>query len=130
MEEFREYKGLNEPEIHSFDIEIIKLRTPFANEASYNREATSMSLDELTERIFLLKYNREQINEQHSETTHDITVSECLAFKIGEAGVGISAAIRSKWVERVTLVCFLRRRQRHDCCACILLGQQAVREVF
>ena len=87
---------MNEPEVHSLDIEIIKLRTPFADEASYDREATSMFLDELTEGIFLLKCDHEQINEQHPETTHDITVSECLAFEIGEAAVVISAAIRSK----------------------------------
>ena len=48
-----------------------------------------MFLGEFTERIFLLKHNHEQTHEQHRETTHDVTVSECLAFKIGEAEVAI-----------------------------------------
>lgn len=80
---------MNRPKVHSFDIETVKFRTPFANQASQSREATSIFFGEFTERIFLLKRSHEQTNGLHWEITHDVTVSECLAFKIGEAEVVI-----------------------------------------
>lgn len=73
--------------------------------------------------------NRQTNN--YPETTHDVAVSERPAFEIGEAGIVIRVvAIRSNQLAKFTLECFRHRKRRRGYCACILLKQRAVREVF
>lgn len=61
---YREVQESDEPEVNTLDIEVVKFRASFANQAPQNGETASMFLDETAECIFLLKQNHKQKNEE------------------------------------------------------------------
>ena len=79
----------NEPEVHSFDIEVVEFRASFSDQAPQNCEAASMFLDKLAKSIFLLKAIVNGRTDGDLWITHDVTVPKRPAFKIGKTGVGI-----------------------------------------
>ena len=76
----RKVQEPNEPEVHSFDIKVVKFRASFADQAPQNCEAASMFLDKFTEGVFLLKLIVNGRTNGDLGITHDITVPKRLAF--------------------------------------------------
>ena len=87
----REVQEPNGPEVHAFDIEVVKFRASFTDQAPQNGEAASMFLDKLTEGIFLLKVIVNGQTNGDLEITYDVTMPKRLALEIGETGVVIRA---------------------------------------